>query len=251
MLESHNDSTSKLGNDVGGFTPMEWSDEYVSSLWSFYSASESENYYASRFGAELLRRVEGFLPASGLVADYGCGSGKLSRLLAQHRGVLAVDFEKTLVQTRKMFEQEPSKFSVSFAEPEDVTAHEGEVSALFLLEAIEHLLPEWIEPTFNNFHTLLKPGGLIVCTTPNNEDVARATVCCPACKQYFHKYQHMRTFDVTSLAEFMEAQGFETLDVQAYNLGISTHVARLGQMLRKIRGKARYPHLVYIGKKRG
>lgn len=249
-MTKNSDSTTEFGRKAQGFTALEWTDERVAAMWSFYAATEADNYFAARFGKALLNNVSHYLPAGGMAADYGCGSGKIARMLAQHRPVLAIDFGETLVSTSSAFVDNPTPFPVSFATPENVDEHTGKISALFFLEAIEHLLPDWIEPTFNNLRKLLKPGGLIVCSTPNEEDVARAMVCCPSCRHYFHKYQHMRTFDAAGLAAFMEERGFDTVEVKAHNLGMVSPYARARQALRRVMGKAQYPHLVYVGRKR-
>lgn len=249
-MTQNTDSTTQLGAKAPGFSALEWNDELVAALWSFYATTEADNYFAARFGKALLERVKRHLPSGGMAADYGCGSGQLARRLAQHRPVLGVDFGESLAATRAAFEQVPTPFPVTFTTPADIEEHAGTIDALFFLEAIEHLLPDWIGPTFDNLHKLLKPGGVIVCSTPNEEDVARAMVCCPSCRHYFHKYQHMHLFSAASLAAFMEQQGFETLEVKAHNLGMASPYARARQLLRRVMGKAQYPHLVYVGRKR-
>lgn len=248
-MNFNTDSTANLGSKATNFKALEWSDQYVEALWSFYSVVEADNYFAARFGNQLIKVVSKHLPSKGVVSDYGCGSGSLTRTLAKKYPVLAVDFAKTIATTEKNFNKLQFPFPVDYATPNNVDSHVAKIDVLFFLEAVEHLLPDWIEPTFKNLHALLKPNGIVVCSTPNDEDIARAMVCCPACNTYFHKYQHMRRFTAASLAAFMENQGFETIEVKAYNLGMSTPYAKLRQILRCLLGKAQYPHLVYVGRK--
>lgn len=249
------DSTASLGTSASGYTPLEWTDERVSAMWEFYAATEENNYFSARFGSALLARIGSYIPHNKRVADYGCGRGQLTRHLAQNNSVLAVDFPQTLAQTQASFERKAAPNPVTFTTPDAVRDHKQTVSVVCFLETIEHLLPAWVEPTFENIRTLLEPGGLVICTCPNEENVAQAMVCCPTTKTYYHKYQHMKTFSATSLTEFMDAQGFDLVSVKAYNLGMTSFYARIKLTLLRITGRikaqhALYPHLVYIGRKR-
>jgi len=244
------DSTASLGASAPGYKPMEWTDERVSAMWEFYASTEEDNYFAARFGTALLSHVRSYIPKNKIVADYGCGRGQLTRHLAQNNEVLAVDFPQTLAHTKASFENNSAPNPVTFTTPDTVSNYQQTASVICFIETIEHLLPAWIDPTFDNIRTLLEPGGIVICTCPNDENVARAMVCCPSTKTYYHKYQHMRTFSETSLTEFMDAQGFDVVSVRAYNLGMTSLYARTKQVLRKMLGKAEYPHLVYIGRKR-
>lgn len=249
------DSTAGLGASAPGYTPLEWTDERVSAMWEFYASTEENNYFAARFGKALLSRVAPYIPQNKMVADYGCGRGQLTRHLAQNNTVLAVDFPQTLAQTQASFERKSAPNPVTFTTPNAVSEHKQTASVVCFMETIEHLLTDWVEPTFENIRTLLEPGGLIICSCPNEENVAGAMVCCPSTKTYYHKYQHMRTFSARSLTEFMDAQGFDLVSVKAYNLGMTSFYARIKLALLKITGRITaphllYPHLVYIGRKR-
>lgn len=244
------DSTAGLIPASTGYKPLEWNDELVGKLWQFYAATEPHNYFAARFGKALFAAVQNHLPAKGMFVDYGCGSGDMTALLASKRPTLAVDIAETLAETQPKLEARKTAHPIDFMPMDQVTAPEEKIGALFMLEVIEHLLPHWQENTFNNIRTLVPQGSVVVVSTPNDENVRKAMACCPVTQTYYHKYQHMRTFTASSLAEAMEAEGFETLNVEAHNLGMVTPYARLRQTIRRLRGNEARPHLIYVGRRR-
>ena len=245
----YTDSTAGLIPESTGYRPLEWTDELVGNLWQFYAATEPHNYYAARFGKALFAAIEEYLPAEGMFVDYGCGSGDMTALLASKRPALAVDIAPTLEETQPKLEAMTTAHPIDFMEMDAVTAPQQKVGALFMLEVIEHLLPHWQENTFSNIRTLVPKGSVAVISTPNDENVRKAMTCCPVTRTYYHKYQHMRTFTAASLAETMEAEGFETVSCDAYNLGMVTPYAKVRQAIRTMRGNAATPHLIYVGRR--
>lgn len=246
----YTDSTAGMIPASTGYKPLEWTDELVGKLWQFYAATEPHNYFAARFGKALFAAVQDHLPAEGMFVDYGCGSGDMTQLLANKRPTLAVDIAETLAETQPKLEATNTANPIAFMPMDQVTAPDAKIGALFMLEVIEHLLPHWQENTFNNIRTLVPQGSVVVVSTPNNENVRKAMTCCPITQTYYHKYQHMRTFTAESLAEAMEAEGFETLNVEAFNLGMVSPYARVRQAMRRVRGNEVKPHLIYVGRRR-
>jgi hypothetical protein len=99
---------------------------------------------------------------------------------------------------------------------------------------------------------LLAPGGVIVFTTPNDEDLGASRLYCPECDHVFHRWQHIRSWSAQSLSAFLTAQGFR--DVKAWTTDFSPPVGlgAWGQVRRAFRaiGNGRdtgLPHLVAAG----
>ena len=77
------------------------------------------------------------------------------------------------------------------------------------IETIEHLKDEDLTRLLAELRRLVKPDGLIVITTPFNEDMDSGYIFCPFCEAEFHRMQHMRSFNVSSLELLLTQQGLE------------------------------------------
>ncbi|HPH19997.1 MAG TPA: methyltransferase domain-containing protein, partial [Haliscomenobacter sp.] len=82
---------------------------------------------------------------------------------------------------------------------------------------VEHISDEHLAQTFANILSLLKPGGLCMITTPNDEELSQNLVYCPHCNHYFHRWQHMRSWSKESLASYAESKGFKVKEVLETN----------------------------------
>ena len=81
-------------------------------------------------------------------------------------------------------------------------------------EVIEHLLDSELEGMLAECRRLLKPGGRVFFTTPNDEDYDASKVMCPEYGSIFHRWQHVRTWNVGTLRAHMERAGFVTRLIQ-------------------------------------
>jgi hypothetical protein len=80
-----------------------------------------------------------------------------------------------------------------------------------MAEVIEHILDEQLDATLRRLADLTRPGGILVVTTPNNEDLELGMVYCPVSNTLFHRWQHVRSFTDISLAALLAQYGFEAL----------------------------------------
>ncbi|MDQ3979810.1 MAG: class I SAM-dependent methyltransferase, partial [Actinomycetota bacterium] len=95
---------------------------------------------------------------------------------------------------------------------------------------------------------ILRPGGALIVTTPNDEQLAQAESICPDCGCIFHPVQHVRSWDKDSLSRKMREFGFSTVTCRPLYLqrtALQTLVlSALARGLRK-----RLPNLMFIGRK--
>jgi hypothetical protein len=123
---------------------------------------------------------------------------------------------------------------------------------VMLVEVLEHVPPGAVPGFLKNVAALLPPGGHIVVTCPNREDLARAEVLCPECGCCFHPVQHLQSLGPEDVAAFAERAGFEAVFSGATRfrkLGESRITAKICAGWYALFGKS--PHLVYVGRKRG
>lgn len=224
---------------------LEWTDEQLAAFWDYYAEQRQEDYFTRIFGARILATTRPFYARDALVCDYGCGSGfLLQKLLETHRAV-GCDFSAAnIAQVRTRLGTHPNLVAAFRV---------GEVpgclkcDAVYAVETVEHVLDRHKAQFFGNLRSLLRPGGLVIATTPHAEDLAAQTVYCPSCRHEFHRWQHVRTFDAASISTFFAEQGFEQVRTFTTDFGARGAWQRMKTVLRPMLGRAN-PHLVYVGR---
>jgi SAM-dependent methyltransferase len=236
--------------------PIEWNDATVARLWNWYARTLpfKDQYFAKRFGAQILR-LSG-LPRSAplTVLDFGCGPGFLYDHVRANGATwtyIGADFSPD--SARQLAER-------AGADPQFGGAHHltglptplqtGALDAAFLVEVVEHVKDDYLVPTLQEMHRLLKPGGQLVISTPNREDLAASTRLCPECGAIFHEWQHVRTWDAATLGDYLQQHGFVTERIGAHDFFGSTPLrAAFYAAKRAIKGSER-PHLLGVFRRR-
>lgn len=237
---------------------VEWNDEKVKRFWDFYNNYEAfeDHWFSKTFGSAIVKFASKYISVQGKVLDYGIGKGHLAPHLLGINGVelRAIDFsQETVANINKQYGSYPNFKGCFLVQGFPSPFAEGEFDVVMLIEAIEHLTDDYLLPTIQEAYRILKPGGKLVITTPNNEDLKSRNVMCPDCGCVFHRVQHIRSFTSQSLSELVGRYGFK----QVFSGGIDFNEFRKSGLfhkginfLKKSMGtRYRAPHLVYIGKK--
>lgn len=225
---------------------LEWTDEYVSSLWEYYSTFQPEAYFTAQFGTQIIDETAKFLP-DGSVCDFGCGAGFLLGHLLRDRKAAGFDFTRqSLEVARNRYGGQPNLLGLFHLD--EIDKIKAAFDAVYFVETVEHLLPSHIESTFTLLHSVLRPGGILVCTTPNDEDLAESQVFCPVTRKFFHKYQHVCSFTADSLTALFRRHGFDVVRTFTTDFAAATTMSRLKRYIRPYFGK-KNPHLVLIARK--
>jgi 2-polyprenyl-3-methyl-5-hydroxy-6-metoxy-1,4-benzoquinol methylase len=231
-------------------TPLQWTDELVERFWS-YRTTPIHQYFAEQAARPLLRRIKGYAPANCEALDYGCGTGHLiPALLKADYFVTATDYsDKAVMAANERFRQDPRfRGAWSIAELLEL---KKQFSLVFLLEVIEHLSDAALEDTLTRLERLTAPGGLLVVTTPNEENLYDSHVYCPTCNHTFHRMQHVRSWSPKSLTAFLKARGFETLNVACTDLALEngSWLLRLKFAAKRRLRRATVPNLVLLARR--
>ena len=122
-------------------------------------------------------------------------------------------------------------------------------------ECIEHVLPEHMNNLLDEIYRILVPGGIILITTPNEEDMKKAEIYCPQCDMYFHKYGHVGRYSKESLTELMEEHKYKTVmcqgtDFMHYQKYV-IHPSYLDMSIRGIKEQLKKEWIKLTDKKRG
>jgi ubiquinone/menaquinone biosynthesis C-methylase UbiE len=130
---------------------------------------------------------------------------------------------------------------------------DGSFKYVFLLETIEHLLPEQLSVTLKEIHRLLAPGGFVVITTQNEENLRRHETICPDCGAVFHRMQHMGSFNADSISEIMSGYKFKTFFCKSLNFRRKSIESSIKGYYEAIRGymggSIPKKNLIYMGMK--
>lgn len=198
--------------------PLEWTEERIRRFWDARSKDPTfqDVYFARQRGGAVLSFVRRHISLkSGVrVLDVGCGPGYfIERLLAAGISAEGVDLpEEAIGKLNERFHGHPQFLGAK------AVAHLGRLpietarfDMVFLLETIEHLLPETRDGLLGEIYRVLEPGGYLVLTTPNSENLGRETVTCSSCGATFHRLQHLASFTSRTLRTLLEAHGFRTV----------------------------------------
>lgn len=162
---------------------------------------------------------------AGMLLDVGCGAGRLlNRMKKRGWEVEGVDFDP----------QATSRVSARYG----IATHTGDLAACALpgesfdavtmSQTIEHLHDPRL--TLEECMRVLKPGGLLIMTTPNANSIAAAEFG-PFWRGW-EPPRHLHMFSVASLKQFSQRAGFEIMEARSYSAGSAVvyRVSKLNQM---------------------
>ena len=149
------------------------------------------------------------------VLDFSCGPGDvIAACLPRMRDkqeMYATDFSDTYVRRVADRFKDELRFKGSVLTQSLPTPYPAEFfDVVIATEVIEHLLDSELDGMLAECHRLLKPGGRVFFTTPNNEDYDASKILCPECGCTFHRWQHVRVWTVGTLRARVEHAGFIT-----------------------------------------
>ncbi len=229
---------------------VEWTPEKVGRIWSYYGGSpaHADAYFSRHSGARVVERLERDHGLAGKrILDFGCGRGDLlAHLYGRGLAASGLEFDETsAAEVRTRFAGEPLFGGVTVATDVPTPLPAGAFDRILLVEVVEHLLERQVAPTFAEVARLLAPGGRVIVTAPNEENLAAARTRCPDCGAAFHVWQHQRSLSVSSLSALAEAAGLVLVEAAGVNWGPKPRLARLRGLHRLLQ-----PHLLCVAERR-
>jgi 2-polyprenyl-3-methyl-5-hydroxy-6-metoxy-1,4-benzoquinol methylase len=241
---------------MAGFTELTWTREMVTRFWDFVR-TQPEEYFSFQVGAVIVRKFKKYFPPNAAIVDYGAGVGfLLEDILATGNRCSAVEFgSESVAELNRRFQNHPSFMG---ARPHDSLEEWREkFDGAYLIEVVEHLYDSELASALSSVRGLLKPGGILVVTTPNNEDRSKRMICSPESGQIFHRYQHVRSWAAASLSSRLESHGFTCIETGTTDFGASSLAMRRTMSLAHriarsiaMHFKRNRPHLYAVAKRK-
>lgn len=232
----------KEQNGLNKYTCFKWDEKSVKAFWDFEAVFDNR-YFTYRYARNIVALFEAELKGKSRILDYGAGKGFLTAQLLE-RGFKVSCFDLSEETTRSLdvkFKANPNYLG-SFATSE-IEANRGSFDAILLIEVIEHLEAEARKVVLSHIHDLLKPGGIVIISTPNNEDFLPNLICNPLTQEVYHRWQHVYSWTGESLAAEIERNGFKRRAVIETNVKYEGRGFLLGirrfskRFFKKIRGR--------------
>lgn len=239
---------------------VSWTPQAVRRFWDFQgeNAASEHGFFSRRFARRIVGLAERRGALAGPVIDVGCGPGFLcEELLGRGHAAGGVDASsRNVARARARLAGRPGFLGVVVGEGASLPLADARAGALFLVEVLEHLSPAARAALLDEIARVLRPGGTLVATTPNQEDLDAKKVACPECGCVFHRVQHLASLDAALLGSLLDAHGFEAVFLEAVNfrhfpdLALGRAVAGLAARFPALGDPARPPHLVAIARRR-
>jgi 2-polyprenyl-3-methyl-5-hydroxy-6-metoxy-1,4-benzoquinol methylase len=240
------------GNEV------RWTADEVQRYWAWRStrAYHEATYYCRVTGPWVLEWAAKHIPMAGqTVLDYGCGPGYLIESLAQHRvsKVFGLDYSPDSIRKyQQHYSSHPLYGGAQMISGKPWPVADGSIDIVIAMEVLEHLNDAQIEETLAEFRRILRPGGYLLVTTPNEEDLESMKYACPCCGSVFNIWQHLKSFSAASLSQILQDCAFRVQRTRAARLlpPSAALLERLKNLMKRALGRPLWqPHLVVLAQR--
>lgn len=237
-----------------------WDKEKIERFWNYYVSNQnlSEISIAKENSEELIKIIRKRIKKDGENLDYGCGGGYLMGSLIQNE-IQCCGLDSSIESLNKVKNNfKENKFFKGIILSEEIphkNIDDEKFDFVFLIETLEHILPERLNSFIKELNRLIKKDGYIFITVPNNENLISKQIICPDCGCVFHRVQHQNSFDTISLTEIMNKFGFKKIECKptlfSKNKNIFNKIKYSSNfIISKLTNTNQFnPHLYYIGKK--
>lgn len=165
-------------------------------IWEHYQNEGIDSFSGSEGRLEFLARR---LSPGARVLNIGIGNGALERLaLAKGVDIWSLDPSERAVE--RLRERLGLVEQIHCGYSQAMPFAENGFDAVVMSEVLEHLDDNVLQATLQEVHRVLRPGGRFIGTVPARENLADLQIVCPQCGIQFHRWGHVRSFDVKTLS---------------------------------------------------
>ena len=192
--------------------PVEWDAERVSRFWDYLAERDAGEFFSEKHAQDIASRlIDAAKPRT--VVDIGCGTGPLVAELVR-RGVTSTGVDSSPGVLEAARKRAPGA-SFHLGSVAALPLADGSFDAATLIETVEHLDDATLAASLAEARRVLRPGGILLITTPNRERLEESFRQCPDCGAEFHLYQHVRSWTAQSLAATLRAVDLTPVRIQA------------------------------------
>lgn|GEM_PF-607557 len=197
---------ARLAGEPAQPRPLAWTPESVRRFWDGQAQTQSmAQGFAALGGESFVSAVAHLISSQDRILDFGAGDGQLVEILCR-RGYQAAAFEPSAQRTATLTKKLAGLDGfLGVLGPDSGQTFD----VVLLTEVIEHVLEPELDGFLYGLGAMLKPGGLLIVTAPNSENLERSRVYCPVCDASFHRWQHVRSLDRNSLPALLSKYGFD------------------------------------------
>ncbi len=206
---------------------IDWDSEKSKRLWDYYASSSAHQsaYFSFQNGAEVARLLrKKTLKSAQRILDFSCGKGDLLAamlpLLRRDQTAYGVDISLQSVEISNSRLSGQAGFGGAFAlSALDASILDPSFDVVIATEVIEHLNDKELSQFLESSRIYLKRGGYLFVSTPFQENLGREKTMCPECGCQFHRWQHMRSWSIETLTDYLESSGFEVVECKNIQWG--------------------------------
>ena len=194
-----------------------WDEEKSNRLYDYVAMNPPKEtaYFGYQVGKAIVNFCKYFVNdiSDCVCLDYGCGSGHIiGYFLEENIKIYGVDMsEKSIEVVNQKYEGCSYWGGGRVFKGDKLPFTDNMFDLITCTEVIEHILPKHMELFLSELRRIMKVGGRILITTPNNENFKQNEVCCPECNTVFHRHGHCNRYTKASLKELMEKAGYNTI----------------------------------------
>lgn len=186
---------------------LEWDEQLVNDFWNSMEKLGLDGMNFGHLGKRAVHwAISHHLILGGRHLDYGAGNGELAAHLISHGYPFAIDDpagERIALAQKFLPEGE------SFLSFDPDTPEQFDVVTCF--EVIEHVLDTRLDDFVTTLAGHVRPGGKLILTSPNKENLTNDMVFCPVSRVAFHRWQHMRSIDLDWVDAKFSPYGFKKI----------------------------------------
>ena len=197
---------------------IEWNPDKISRFWDYISsnAAMSCKFFGLRSGDHVAAVINKSINFKELhsILDLSSGKGDVLsscfRYLKGNQRAYATDYSVENVDcVNERFKDNPLFGGAHRLQDYPSQFSDSSFDLIIITEVVEHLNDEDLASMLSEANRLLVTGGYICITTPNDEVLEENHVMCPDCGCVFHRWQHVRTWTITSLQQLLAKYSFQ------------------------------------------